>query len=120
MIEINDEAVQLALAARSHALVDRPDPMVLSEERLTQMMLEAAAPAIREQFARNLEAKGSPWCDCRHEGGNEPTSPRTGELMAHHCECAAVKTAAAVLGPGKLTAHEQECSGAEPWLRRLA
>jgi hypothetical protein len=47
---IPDEAVHLALAARADALSDRPDPMVLSNETLTRMMLEAALPAIAEAF----------------------------------------------------------------------
>jgi hypothetical protein len=43
---IPDEAVRLALAARAGALIDRPDPMVLSDETLTRLMLEAAWPAL--------------------------------------------------------------------------
>jgi hypothetical protein len=41
---IPPEAVRLALAARRDALIDRPDPTVLSDETLTRIMLEAAAP----------------------------------------------------------------------------
>ena len=46
MPEIPDEAVRLAMAARDHALLDRPDPMVLSDEALTRQMLAAALPAL--------------------------------------------------------------------------
>ena len=120
MTGVPPEAVRLALVARSHALIDRPDPTALSEERLTEMMLEAALPAIRAEFAARLEARDSPLCDCRHEGGSEPTSPRTGLPMAHHCDCATAKLAAMVLGPGVLTTHERDCDGEEPWIRRLA
>ena len=38
------EAVQAAIAAHAHALIDRPDPMVLSDERLFQEVLDAAEP----------------------------------------------------------------------------
>jgi hypothetical protein len=44
--DIPAEAVRLAVAARANALHDRPDPMVLSDETLTRMMLEAASPAM--------------------------------------------------------------------------
>lgn len=35
-------AINAALAARAHALIDRPTPIVLSDEALTRIMLEAA------------------------------------------------------------------------------
>jgi hypothetical protein len=54
MPDLPKEAVDAALAARSHALADRPDPMVLSERRLTEMMLEAAAPILAEEVARKI------------------------------------------------------------------
>ena len=53
---IPPEAVRLALAARRDALMDRPDPMVLSDETLTRMMLEAAAPILAEAVARKILA----------------------------------------------------------------
>lgn len=56
MPDIPGEAVRLALAARAHALVDRPDPMVLSDETLTRIMLEAAAPALAEAVALRILA----------------------------------------------------------------
>lgn len=46
VIFIPPEAVRLAMAARADALRDRPDLMVLSDERLTGLMLAAAAPLI--------------------------------------------------------------------------
>lgn len=49
-MQVSDEAVQAALARRSDLLADRPDPMVLSEERLTRLMLEAAAPILAEAW----------------------------------------------------------------------
>jgi hypothetical protein len=45
------EATDAALAARSSLLADRPEPTVLSERRLTEIMLEAAAPAFAEEAA---------------------------------------------------------------------
>lgn len=50
-MQIPDEAVRAALARRADLLSDRPDPMVLSEERLTRLMLEAAAPILADQIA---------------------------------------------------------------------
>jgi len=55
--EIPPEAVRLALAARAHALIDRPDPMVLSDEALTREMLEAAAPLIAAAERSRIIAK---------------------------------------------------------------
>jgi hypothetical protein len=43
---VPEEAVRLALAARADALIDGPDPMVLSDEALIRLMLEAAQPSI--------------------------------------------------------------------------
>lgn len=48
MPEVPAEAVAAALAKRADLLSDRPDPMVLSEETLTRLMLEAAAPILAE------------------------------------------------------------------------
>jgi hypothetical protein len=56
MPSIPPEAVRLALAARADLLADRPDPMVLSEETLTRLMLEAAAPALAEAVAQKILA----------------------------------------------------------------
>jgi hypothetical protein len=54
--DIPAEAVRAALAARSRALIDRPDPMVLSDETLTRMMLEAAAPVLAAAVAAKILA----------------------------------------------------------------
>lgn len=72
------EAVRLALASRSRDLMDRPDQMVLSDERLTERMLEAAWPAIaagvtaedapdweRRLAALRDELPPCPGCGCR-------------------------------------------------------
>lgn len=49
-MKVPDEAVRAALARRADLLSDRPDPMVLSEETLTRLMLEAAAPILAEAW----------------------------------------------------------------------
>lgn len=54
--DIPDEAVTAALAARRHALADRPTPTHLSDEALTRIMLEAAAPALAETVAAKILA----------------------------------------------------------------
>ena len=52
MSAIPPEAVEAALVARADALIDRPDPTALSEERLTGQMLEAAAPFLAADLTR--------------------------------------------------------------------
>ena len=68
MPEIPDEAVKAAMARRSYLLEDRPDPMVLSDERLTRQMLEAAAPLLAEMIAQKILAH-------MEEHGPDPASP---------------------------------------------
>lgn len=65
MPDVPAEAVRLALAARAHALADRPDPMVLSDETLTRIMLEAAAPAFAEEAAAAILRHMERSCDRR-------------------------------------------------------
>ena len=54
MPEIPAEAVKAAMARRADLLSDRPDPMVLSDETLTRLMLEAAAPILAEAVAQKI------------------------------------------------------------------
>lgn len=63
----------------------------------------------RGEFADELEARGSILCDCDRPGSNPPTSPRTGQRMDHHCECAAVKASATVRRGESVTRHGREC-----------
>ena len=56
MPSVPAEATDAALAARSSLLADRPEPTVLSERRLTEMMLEAAAPILADAVARKILA----------------------------------------------------------------
>lgn len=44
MTEIPEAAVQAAIAAHRHALLDRPDPLALPDEDLFRLVLEAALP----------------------------------------------------------------------------
>lgn len=122
MTDFPEEAVAAATAAIDRELLSGKvyETAEDSNEALARAALEAAFPVLRERYAASLEAEGSPLCDCRHDGGSEPTSPRTGLPMAHHCECMTAKLAAMVLGPGVLTEHEKECGGEEPWIRRAA
>jgi len=69
---VTPEAVRLAMLARADALLDRPDPVALSDERLTRLMLEAAAPLIAAaERERLLGAAGcpSPACPDRELAG---------------------------------------------------
>lgn len=56
MPDVPAAAVAAALAKRADLLADRPDPMVLSEETLTRLMLEAAAPEMAAAVARKITA----------------------------------------------------------------
>ena len=64
-----------------------------------------------EKMVGNIEGPhGSRLCDCADIGDPEPpVSPRSGRVIAHHCDCRAVMAAAALLGSESLTAHAAEC-----------
>lgn len=64
LTEIPDAAVRAALAERARLLVDRPDPMVLSDETLFRRVLEAALPHLGI-VRQDLHL--SPWRQGRHE-----------------------------------------------------
>jgi hypothetical protein len=60
-------------------------------------------------FVRQVEGtRGSGLCDCDGADAN-PESPRTKLAMDHHCDCAAVITAAKLLGAYSETVHAQQC-----------
>lgn len=65
MPKVPAAAVDAALAARAHALADRPEPTVLSDRRLTEMMLEAAAPVFAEEAAASILRHMERSCDRR-------------------------------------------------------
>lgn len=69
MPDVPGEAVRLALIAYARALYDRPDPMVLSDESLMRIVLEAAAPAMAEHVAAKITA---------HKYAHEPKGPLIG------------------------------------------
>src|SRR6185437_180953 len=54
--DVPDAAVQAAMARRADLLSDRPDPTALSDWTLTRLMLEAAAPILAEEVAREILA----------------------------------------------------------------
>lgn len=60
MPSLPDDAVQAALSAYRAALADRPDPMVLPDERLMRIALEAAAPAMAAHAAQAILAQKEP------------------------------------------------------------
>jgi hypothetical protein len=63
----------------------------------------------RDDCARRLEGqRGEGLCTCA-DADDDPISIKTGEPMDHHCDCAAVEAAAAVLGSASLTRHHAEC-----------
>ena len=83
MTSVPDEAVQAALARRADLLSDRPDPTALSEETLTRLMLEAAAPILTRDLLRPLlerhpriEGDWGPSCGtCWVKGGSRAMWP---------------------------------------------
>jgi hypothetical protein len=72
--------------------------------RPTVKLIEADT---QRKVAKEIEAKGSPLCDCDSSDG-EPTNIRTGEPMDHHCDCAAVRAVEAAF-PGQRTRHQDQC-----------
>lgn len=117
--EVTDEAVAAAAKVGDRYLIAANGYSTFIP--VIREVLEAALPVIAAGFAARLEAAGSPLCDC-HAGQGDvspATSPVTGQRMAHHCDCMAVRAAAQVLGPGVLTQHEKDCEGKpEPFARR--
>lgn len=77
---------------------------------LRRRIAAAGAPRFtREEFADELEARGSLLCDCDDRDGSSPTNPRTGVRMDHHCDCAAVTASAVVRRGESVTRHGREC-----------
>ena len=85
MPEIPKAAVDAALARRADLLSDRPDPMVLSEETLTRLMLEAAAPILADKIASAI---------LRYADEHEP-STGSGTYLAWHRHFEAASAVAA-------------------------
>jgi hypothetical protein len=56
MPDVPAEAVRAAMARRADLLSDRPDPTALSDETLTRLMLEAAAPILAGHVAARILA----------------------------------------------------------------
>lgn len=104
MIEPTDEMVQLAVKKFLHA------PGVTIRE-IDAAMREALAEVFAIFVQRVEGARDTGLCDCYdpRDPENEPTSPRTGEPMDHHCDCRAVETAAVLLGDGTKTQHAAAC-----------
>jgi hypothetical protein len=96
-----------AIDARAgpHLQITVPMAMYLATD-----ILDAAAPLIRKQIADEIEAEDSPLCDCRIPDGSGPVSPRTGQPMPHHCDCAAVALSGVVRKDRTATRHHRECT----------
>jgi hypothetical protein len=81
--DIPAEAVRAAMARRADLLADRPDPTVLSDETLTRLMLEAAAPLLAGDLLRPLlkrhpriDGEWGPSCGtCWIRGGSRAAWP---------------------------------------------
>lgn len=65
MTEIPDAAVRAAMAEHARLLIDRPDPMVLSDETLFRKVLEAALPHLA-----GPDLAAFPWRQGRRKGRN--------------------------------------------------
>lgn len=95
MADVPDAAVQAALARRADLLSDRPDPMVLSEERLTRLMLEAAADILADKIATAI---------LRYADEHEPRPGSAAYLAWHRHFDAASAVAAKAFGRDNLEA----------------
>jgi hypothetical protein len=103
VIEVTDEMVEAFRATPGTGLWSTGDP---DEGRRNGL---AAALAV---FVQRIEGeRDTGLCDCYEPSDpeNVPMSPRTGELMNHHCECRAVLTAAVLLGSHAETQHAKQC-----------
>jgi hypothetical protein len=81
---VPDEAVRLAVAARADLLADHPSPMVLSEETLTRLMLEAAMPALERDIRARIAASLRRAADGRREyASGFPESEAQRQLLMH-------------------------------------
>lgn len=60
---VSDEAVRAALAAREHALIDRPTPTVLSDEALMRIILEAVEPHLAREAAAGERERIAAWAE---------------------------------------------------------
>lgn len=85
---------------------DRPDEQEWIPDLAGRVVDALHAAGYRD--ARVLERPGSPLCTCDPED-NPPTNPATKARMDHHCDCAAVETAATLLGAYSRTAHAAQC-----------
>ena len=84
MPDMPAEAVRLALAARADLLADRPDPMVLSEETLTRLMLQAALPALERDIRARIAASLRRAAEGRREyAATFPESEAQRQLLMH-------------------------------------
>lgn len=112
MPDVPDEAVRAALAARADLLSDRPYPMVLSEETLTRLMLEAAAPAMANHVAGAILA---------HMEAREPKTRLLGGTPAYQDRRRAwrryLRTAAQVASLAFYTAEDVKRLAAEALAR---
>lgn len=89
--------------------------MARLEKPLSELEAVAVAEVLtgeadpRTAFCDELEAPGTPLCDCEPGlKGHAPVSPRDGESIDHHCECRAV-LASKVLRKGEKTQHGRRC-----------
>lgn len=71
-------------------------------------------PELLEEIERlkmvlhTIEAPRSLLCDC-DSYDTPPTNATTGAPIDHHCECSAVRAAAALFGKHRLTNHASQC-----------
>jgi hypothetical protein len=101
VIEVTDEMV-----ATFDQGVDRETGYL---SRPQAEVVRAGVSAVLALFVQNVEGqRGSGICDCDCSD-SEPTSPRDGSAMDHHCDCRAVITAAMLLGAYSETVHARQC-----------
>lgn len=104
MIEPTDEMVR-AFSEADYSGCGNAD----WEDEHVRIGLAAVLALVERDLIARVEGKrDTGLCDCACD--NEPTSPRTGKPMEHHCECRAVTTAGVLLGDRRKTRHVAECT----------
>jgi len=113
MVTITGVAHTAARSAALDLLYGRLASPIADREALFDFVKAVAATAVDAAwpaFVAAVEGVASPLCDCpRNE--EPPINPYTRQIMDHHCDCKAVTTAAALLGPGVSTRHGGQCFG---------
>jgi hypothetical protein len=106
------EVIELTPEMRAAFLAeheDTCDAVGCGRQACLDVRLAAVLPIAERDLVARVEGKrDTGLCDCACD--SEPTNPRTGKPMEHHCDCRAVTTAGVLLGDRRKTRHVAECT----------